>query len=84
LANKLYRRKIVKSIRQFCAAFLLTLVLALTALAGDMSFPGIATADQAPSPPNSTAAGDMHTPDVTSESVVEVALGFLLDVASLV
>ena len=73
----------MKSIRQFCAAFGLTIVLACSAFAGDMLGPGVA-ANGDMSFPGASVAGDMLTPGVTDDSIMEIALGFLLDVSSLV
>jgi hypothetical protein len=73
----------MRSIRQSCVAFVLTLVLALSAFAGDIQLPSQTVAGEM-SFPGETVAGDMLAPGVTADSVVEIALGFLLDVSSLV
>jgi hypothetical protein len=49
----------MKTLRRLCAVFVLTLVLALSAFAGDMST-GI-TAPPPPSTSQATTAGDMST-----------------------
>lgn len=61
----------MRSIRQFCAAFVLTLILTISAFAGDMGFPGV------------TAPGEISTPGVTASTVIDVALGLLLNVSSI-
>ena len=51
----------MKTLRRLCAAFVLTLALALSTFAGDMT-----TGITAPPPdPQATATGDMSTPGVT-------------------
>ena len=63
----------MKRLQQFCVITTLTLTLALSAFAGEMGCPGV------------TAAGEMQFPGVsaTADPVTEVALGFLLNAASL-
>ena len=50
----------MKTLRRLCAAFVLTLALALSTFAGDISTPGVSSP---PPPPDSQAAttGDMST-----------------------
>jgi hypothetical protein len=72
----------VNSIRQFCAAFLMTFLLAIPAFSGDMGFPGVNRPAEQP-PPAATTAGEILTPGATGDPVIEIALGFLLDVSSL-
>lgn len=72
----------MRSIRQFCAVFVLTLVLALSAFAGDMGFPGI-TAPGEMQTPGVTAADEISIPGVTVDPLTEMSLGFLLNLSSL-
>src|SRR5437588_6584475 len=58
------RRKKMKNLRQFCAAVILTLALALSTLAGEMDFPG----DVPPPPPPPSMMMDTSAPSVTSTS----------------
>jgi hypothetical protein len=84
----------MRPFRKLCATFVLTLVLALSALAGDISFPG-ATTPPPPPPqessvtgeigfPGVTATGDMVSPDaVALDPVTEAALSLLQSILSL-
>ncbi|HEV2912036.1 MAG TPA: hypothetical protein VGX92_01860 [Pyrinomonadaceae bacterium] len=83
----------MKNIRQVCAAAVLTLTLAFTTFAGviqapgvtttsEMSFPGV-TAQGVTEAPGVTAMGDMQTPGATTNPMTEMALGFLLNLSSL-
>jgi hypothetical protein len=54
----------MRSLRQFCAASILVLVLAFSAFAGEMSTPGITAPP--PPPDHSLAGGLIETPGVTS------------------
>ena len=84
----------MKNLRQFCAAVILTLVLALSTLAGDMGFPGDV---QPPPPPPSnqmattgdtdssgiTATSDTQTADVAAvDPVTEATLSLIQDMLS--
>lgn len=73
----------MKTFRHFCTAVVLTLSLALSAFAGEMQFPGItATGDM--QAPGVSAAGEIQLPGATADTVTEMALGFLLNVSSLI
>jgi len=61
----------MRIIRQFCAVTGLTMALAFSAFAGDMLTPGV------------NAPGEISTPGATANTVTEMALGFLLNVSSL-
>jgi hypothetical protein len=69
----------MRSIRQFCAAFSLTIVLACSTFAGDMLGPGVAANGEIGGP-GATTAGDIQLPGDLAE---EIALGLLLNVSSL-
>ena len=69
----------MRSIRQFCAAFGLTIVLAFSAFAGDMLGPGV-TANGEMGCPGATTAGDIQLP---GDLATEIALDFLLNLSSL-
>jgi hypothetical protein len=85
------RRKKMKNLRQFCAAVILTLALALSAFAGDMDFPG----DVPPPPPPPSMMADTSTPSATIvtgtatqdvvavDPVTEAALSLLQSVLSI-
>lgn len=78
----------MKKLQQFCAIATLTLTLTISAFAGEMGCPGV-TATCELTPPSVEAeniAGDTQTPstmDDTGDSIMEIALGLLLDVSSL-
>lgn len=77
----------MRSLRQFFAAFVLTLALAISIHAGVMSTPVASPQpDPAPTTADGTihtgAAGNMHTGD-SEESVVAAALGLVQSVLSL-
>lgn len=63
----------MRNIRQFCATLLLIFALAFPAFAGDIQLPG------------ATAAGDILMPgdSVSADLVMEIELGILLTVSSL-
>lgn len=63
----------MRSIRQLCLAFFMTLMLALSAFAGEIHLPGVQAADER----SATGAA------LTADSLMEIAFGFLLDVSSL-
>lgn len=69
----------MKTLRQVCAAVILTLVLTLYTLAGDMGFPG----DMQPSPPPSldqmTMTGDTDSSGVTATSDTQTAVVAAVD-----
>lgn len=80
----------MKKLRQFCAAVILTVVLALSAFAGDMGFPG--ATNQVPPPPPETVATDTgdttsgdepSDPSATLDPVLEAALSLLQSILSL-
>jgi hypothetical protein len=73
----------MRSIQKLCAAFGLTIILAISAFAGDMLGPGL-TATGEMSTPGVSATGDIQAPGVIADPTTEVALGFLLDVLSLI
>jgi len=75
----------MKKLQQFCVIATLTLTLTISAFAGEMGCPGVtATCELSPPPAGSeNTAGDTHTPSATDDSVLEIALGLLLDVSSL-
>ena len=72
----------MSNIRQICTVVVLTLVLASSAIAGDMQAPGITSSGEI-SLPGETVAGEISTPGVTADMVTEIALGILLNVSSL-
>ncbi|HWT02895.1 MAG TPA: hypothetical protein VN256_21780 [Pyrinomonadaceae bacterium] len=78
----------MKRVRQLCAALALTLILSLTALAGDMSC-GI-TSTAPPQQTQAAACGDMSCGVASTDEsasgvpfVTEVALGLLQSVLAL-
>ena len=82
----------MKNLRKLCATFVLTLVLALSAVAGDMSTPG-ATAPQTKqqssvtgdiSFPRATTIGEIPTPGVVVlDPVTDATLSLLQSLMSL-
>lgn len=70
------------NIRQFCAAVTLMLVLTFSAFAGDIQLPGSTVAGQMQAP-GATAAGEIQFPGATADPLTEMALGFLLNLSSL-
>lgn len=79
----------MKTVRQLCAALALTLILSLTAFAGDMSC-GITSTTPPPQQPQASVCGDMScgvasTDEATSDvpTVTEVALGLIQSVVAL-
>ena len=76
----------MKKIRQFCAGFVLTLVFALSAFAGDIPFPGATVQTSVETTDTSTlnATSDSSTSDaVALDPVTETTLDLLQSVASL-
>jgi hypothetical protein len=71
----------MKRLQQFCVIATLTLTLTISAFAGEMGCPGVTSTCEL-TPPE-TIAGDVLTPGATDDSVIEIALGLLLDVSSL-
>jgi hypothetical protein len=70
--------------RQFCAAVTLMLVLTFSAFAGDIQLPGqTVTFAGDTQTPGVTAAGEILTPGATADPLTEMALGFLLNLSSL-
>lgn len=65
----------MKTLRRFCTMFVLTLVLTLSAFAGDIS----TTVVSEPPPPDSqtAATGEMSTSVTATDSVTAVALSLL-------
>ena len=59
----------MKKFRQFCACFVLTLIVALSAFAGEIPFPG----DTNPPPPPSMLS-DTSTSDATSNTSTSAAV----------
>ena len=72
----------MKKLQQFCFITTLTLTLALSALAGEMGFPGVTAAGDMQAP-GASAAGEIQLPGATADPLTEMALGFLLNVSSL-
>lgn len=70
------------NIRQICAVVVLTLALAFSTIAGDMQAPGITSSGDMQTP-SVSAAGDMQFPSATADPLTEMALGFLLNLSSL-
>ena len=70
----------MKQLGQLCASVLLTLVLALSAFAGNIEFPGVTSQSSQPS-----AAGDILTPGVSApiDPLTALALGLLQNALSL-
>jgi hypothetical protein len=83
----------MKTLRQFCVAFVLTLTLTLPAFAGDIHTmftppppPPASTSSTAPGDIHTTVAGDistMSTEEATTASMTETALNLLQSVLSL-
>ena len=65
----------MKTLRQLCAALVLTLALTLSAFAGDM--PTGITAEPPPPESQVTTTGDMSTGVTATDSVTAVALSLL-------
>lgn len=62
----------MKNLRQLCASFVLTLALALSTIAGEISTPGV------------SATGEISTPGVTAfDPVTEAALNLIQSLLSL-
>lgn len=76
----------MKKLQQFCVIATLTLTLTISAFAGEMGCPGVTASCELtpPSVETENTSGDMHTPSATNDSVLEIALGLLLDVSSLI
>jgi hypothetical protein len=72
----------MKKLQQFCVIATLTLTLTISAFAGEMGCPGVTSTCEL-DPSGETQAGDILTPGAMDDSVVEIALGLLLDVSSL-
>jgi hypothetical protein len=81
-----FQEKPMKKIEQLSMAVVLTVMLTMSTLAGDIHIPA-----PAPPPPSSSVAaapgeipnpGDVHVPGAPSDSVAEVALDLLLSVMS--
>lgn len=72
----------MKKLQQFCVALTLTLALSLSVFAGEIGCPGIA-ADPPPPPHQSSASGDIGTPDTFARGDVltpdAAALGLLTE-----
>ena len=71
----------MKALRQFCAASMLTLVLALSTFAGEIETP------RTPPPQQATHAGDIETGkagDIEIPLTVEIALNLIQGVLSLI
>jgi len=82
----------MKTLRQFCVAFVLTLTLTLPAFAGEISTgvapppPPVSTSSTAPGEITTMAAGDISTmisEEATTASMTETALNLLQSVLSL-
>jgi hypothetical protein len=80
----------MKKLQQFCVIATLTLTLTTSAFAGEMGCPGggVGSSCVLSSQPAEIedGAGDTQTPsapDGTDDSFMEIALGMLLDVSSL-
>ena len=67
----------MKNLRQFCAACALTLILALSTGAGEISFPGVI--DPPPPPPQSSMTGDMGAGGITATGDMSVPGAAALD-----
>jgi hypothetical protein len=61
----------MKKFQQLCAAVVLTLVLALSAFAGEMGCPGITSA---PSDQQTSATGDIQLPSSSATGQVDIPL----------
>lgn len=82
----------MKTLQRFCATVVLTLALALSALAGDMSAPGVINPPPPPPAsstvdidfPGATVTGDMSAPGVSAlDPVTEAALSLLQSILSI-
>jgi hypothetical protein len=68
----------MKTLKLICAAALLSVMLVVTAQAGDIHSPGIAPP---PPPEDSTAPGDISSPAITSTAPGDIlSPAFVLDV----
>jgi hypothetical protein len=83
----------MRNIKQLCVAAVLTLVITIPTFAGVIQTPGDTVNGVTP-PPDATATGEMQTPGVnaagdmqfpgaTTDPLTEMALGFLLNLSSL-
>jgi hypothetical protein len=72
----------VKNVRQFCIAVVFTIGLTIPVFAGEIQLPG-ENASVKPQTPGTTAAGEISFPGATADPLTEMALGFLLNVSSL-
>jgi hypothetical protein len=72
----------MKKLQQFCVITTLTLTLTLSAFAGEMGCPGVTANNDTP-PPSGNVAGEILTPGATTDTMTEMALGFLLNLSSL-
>lgn len=79
----------MKNLRRFCAAAVLTSVLAFSAFAGDISCPGVIPPPQPlmiseTDTPGATSTGETSVPgEVALDPVTEAALGLLQNLLSL-
>lgn len=71
----------MRKLQQFCAAVVLTLALALSALGGEMGFPGVTNSPPPPqqssitgeiSCPGVASTGDMQAPGIASTGGIEM------------
>jgi len=65
----------MKKLQQFCAAVVLTLALALSAAAGDISMPGATT----PPPGQSSVTGEISFPGATATGEISIPGAVALD-----
>ena len=72
----------MRNIQQVCAVAALTLTIAFSTLAGEIQAPGV-TAAGVMQTPGVTAAGVIQFPGATADPMTEMALGFLLNLSSL-
>ena len=72
----------MNTFRQFCAAATLSLALTFSAFAGEIQTPGITTTGDACGS-GAASAGEVHALSATNGPLMEIALGFLLKISSM-
>ncbi|HYX71232.1 MAG TPA: hypothetical protein VE732_00555 [Nitrososphaera sp.] len=73
----------MRNIQHVCAVAVLTLILAFSTLAGEIQAPGVTAAAGVIQPPGVSTAGEIQLPGATADPLTEMALGFLLNLSSL-
>ena len=94
LLTKKFLENYMKNLRQFCATLILTLALTLSALAGEIGFPGTtnpppppeqqASITEGTDPSGATSAGDITTSGIAAlDPVTGAALSLIRSLLSL-